>query len=769
MPRFTLDGFPSGNSVSLTATQAALTESASVSNWGGTTGSVSIDAQMPPSGGLAPQGVWFEATDLSGFTLSDGSGLEYEPELHELTYVWTFGDPGTFDVPGNMPPQWRDRNKAYGARVAHTFRQPGTYTVSLWVMDRNGVTATAETTLEVGDPETSFPGTRTICFSNTPDFSEAPAGCQQVTSMAELHAAILALPLTGGIETSYRLLFKRGEVVDEVFIPINGKGLLGTAPYSNIVFVGAFGTGEKPVLNGTRDEPIIDFGRFGVVKEKFHLTGVRLEGGWDPTSETGVITAASVDFRAHTEPGMVYTVHDVEISGFAVTDVSPCIGGVNDPVDGTSIWDSVHITNWRVFGIYARTTPDHIRTRLAFTGCRVTQNVDALNGGPKNGLHNEHGCLRTEAVSDLFVSGCDFFTRCGWSALAGRLADNAALRPNTSGRAGAYINMERMVVEGGYEVLNLKENAAGTPDSPINAIIDRAILVGTSKTLLHVSCDAGGSTLRNVYCYQPNVKNFHPNPFGASMKFTLGGGPTPDNFENPIALHAVTAVNMRTTANSPGQSENWRLQDGIDVYEIYTIENDIVHAPNLDVPIDPYAPIDLSEAIPGVTTRYKGVRHNFDGQTVSLATEVNPGESFTIPYTDITELLADGSGEANPTDQIYWLEALAENSGHFMLANGFYYAERGEFSVSAETSGLRVTNTSATTWTDGTVKIRINRLSKLPPMNPVTDSSGQTIPLPRPMPGSQAIDTEAQGWAPDKDLLLEDRAEPPARGAFRQL
>ena len=769
MPRFTLDGFPSGSSVSLTATQAALSETASVANWGGTTGSVEIDAQMPASGGLAPQGVWFEAKDLDGFSFSDGTGLEYEPALHELTYVWTFGDPGTFDLPQNMPPQWRDRNKAYGPRVAHTFRLPGTYTVSLWVMDRNGVTATAETTVEVRDPDAAFPGNRTLCISNSGDFSEAPSGCQQITSIAELHAAILAFPQTTGIENSYRLLFHRGETFDEVYIPVNGADLNGSPTFSNIAYVGAYGTGEKPVLNAPQNNRVVMFGYFGVVKEKFQLTGVRMQAAWDSRTETGVITGASVDFRAHTEPGMVYTVHDVEISGFAVTDVSPCIGGITDPVDGTAIWDSVHVTNWRVFGLYARTTPDPIRTRVAFTGCLVAQDVDALNGGPRNGLHNEHGCLRTEAISDLFISGCDFFTRGGWSGLAGRIADNAALRPNTSGRAGVYINMERMVVEGGFEVLNLKENSGGSPDSPINAIVDRAIVIGTAKTILHISCDAGGSSLRNVYCYQPNVKNFHPNAFPTAIKFSLGSGPTPDNVDNPIALHGLTAVNMRTAANSPGLSETWQLQEGIDVFNIYTVENDVIHAPNLDTPTVPYAPMDLSEAIPGITTRYKGVRHNFDGQTVSLPSDVPPGSSFVIPYTEITLKLADGSGSNTPTDQIYWLEALANDSDHFLLANTFYYASLGELAVAAETGGIRVTNTGSATWPAGTLRVRLDRFSKLPPADPIYDSSGQTIPLPRPMTGSQAIGTEAQGWAPDKDLLLDNRQEPPARGAFRQL
>ena len=156
MPVIGFQGFTAGSSVALSVDQGADSAQNSVTNWGGSLGSISIESRMATSA-VAPAAVWLTATDASGFTLGTApAGASYDPAFHEITYVWTVrGAPLTpLSAPENMVSGWNDPNTAYGAEVAFAFPDPGTYTIDLWCVDRNGVTATAETSVTANPKST---------------------------------------------------------------------------------------------------------------------------------------------------------------------------------------------------------------------------------------------------------------------------------------------------------------------------------------------------------------------------------------------------------------------------------------------------------------------------------------------------------------------------------------------------------------------------------------------------------------------------------------
>ena len=167
----------------------------------------SISFQTRPGALIAPIGIWFEVDNPQGFNVDAPTGdlLADDPTAHEITWIWDFGDPGTFAAPQNMPASWNNKNVEYGKKGYHVFETPGTYTVSVWGIDSEGTTGQQSVTFEVLDPDEEYPGGRTICLSTEDDFADAPSGATLVTSISAAQTAAQNLGQT------CRILLRRGE------------------------------------------------------------------------------------------------------------------------------------------------------------------------------------------------------------------------------------------------------------------------------------------------------------------------------------------------------------------------------------------------------------------------------------------------------------------------------------------------------------------------------------------------------------------------------
>ncbi len=180
--------------------------------------------------GIAPYAAVFNAIDMAD--VIQPPLVDERREYADFHYSWDFGDAGS----GTWPHSARSKNTDLGYVTAHVYDTPGTYMVSLRVVDAEGKTHAYARTVTVRDPEVIFGGGKTVCVSTGTDFSEAPAGARQVTTSD-------ILDIEPYFQTGRRILLHRGDTwtTDGVLFIQNVPG-----PFA----LGAFGTGVNPDERG---------------------------------------------------------------------------------------------------------------------------------------------------------------------------------------------------------------------------------------------------------------------------------------------------------------------------------------------------------------------------------------------------------------------------------------------------------------------------------------------------------------------------------------
>lgn len=173
--------------------------------------------------GVAPLAVFFDATATTG--------TETTLPFHELHYRWNFGDSsaGTWSTSG------KSKNIAKGPIAAHVFETAGTFTWTLWVKDSTGTIESTSGQITVTAANTQFTGTKTICFTTGTNFDGKPDGAEEVpnATWADVISHIAA---------DRRLLLKRGD-------SWSTSAAATTLPSSGPGIIGAFGSGNKPIVN----------------------------------------------------------------------------------------------------------------------------------------------------------------------------------------------------------------------------------------------------------------------------------------------------------------------------------------------------------------------------------------------------------------------------------------------------------------------------------------------------------------------------------------
>lgn len=140
-------------------------------------------------------------------------------------YSWDFGDPGS----GTWATDGFSKNTATGYSAAHVFENPGTYTITGTVVDAAGTTTTYTSTVVVS------------AFAGTTFYIDSNAGNDGNDGLSPGTAWQTIAKMFANINTNCRYLFNRGLSYD------TPGGLVINKPGQS--FIGAYGTGAKPIIN----------------------------------------------------------------------------------------------------------------------------------------------------------------------------------------------------------------------------------------------------------------------------------------------------------------------------------------------------------------------------------------------------------------------------------------------------------------------------------------------------------------------------------------
>lgn len=535
---------------------------------------------------VAPEGIWFEATP-NGFDVpGQATGEVYNPRLHEIYYSWTFSDAGTWAVPANLLAGKNDRNVAYGPKISHVFETTGTYTVTCVAIDNTGNIATDSFQITVGDPDVVFSGSNTICVALDNDYTGTPVGCQKFNTLG---TAITAYKSLGSIG---RLLLKKGEIYDVT------SQIAVDASFNNF-HLGAWGAGAKPVL----DSGVLSIKTIWLRAQfngaDFNVNGIRFQGGWDSTTETGPTGGHGLNLQ---NPAKI-VIHDCEFDGISIA--------IYPRAETRFIFmNDTFVTNWRAYGVFAGAADF---ATVSMTGMRVMQNVDAQcgRGFQNNTYGNLHGPLR-HSFKKLYMDACDLFTRNGSGA-----ADQACVRHNAGTIADVFAYYTRCTFEGGYRVVQMKDSSGQDTEIPGNVIWDGNYMLGSASTINIVYVAYGGVTFRNNIMVKPNQpKTPSLGDYRAIFELTYTYEDTENKF-SPVDIYNNIFVNLLDASNDEDVAFAVLTAGSVSKFPNVRVEDNIEYYPNLPVPDAGEVPLDATIAF---TARYDGYMIDGNAKDLSYAT-----------------------------------------------------------------------------------------------------------------------------------------------------
>jgi hypothetical protein len=355
--------------------------------------------------------------------------------------------------------------------------------------------------------------------------------------------------------------------------------------------------------------------------------------------------------------------------------------------------------------------------RLVLIGTEIRQNPLAIGGGTKDFRHNMHGPIRIGAVRHMIVDGCDMFSNNGWFPNTfGYRTIQAAFRFSQEGLEGDRLNMQRTILEGGFEVFGAS-NASGAPTvANSNARIEKCYFLGSHMTRAMFVTQHGGFTIRNNVMVHPNV-SARLGLFGISSWFRI---------RSPGVTSATTLARILLEHNTLVSLQGGIAPVPIVVYDStpfqqagLIVRNNVVHQPNATIPQTDYAPLDSTVVITPLCIGYQRRLEVFTG---TIGSAVPPGGFIDVPYA--------GGDFGNGTQASYQ----AANAAHT-------FSLTGPVTFALNPSSVRITNTGTATWTVGqgwTLELERNA-ANLPPLTTAFATPPATGALYAPLVGSDAL------------------------------
>jgi len=635
-------GFSVGEALMISAAAGALsTGPESFSDWGnppasgGTGGTIAIVADRT---GLmvAPDSVRM-GVDLSASDFGiDGPGVGefYDRRLHHLFFEWDLGNEGgSWAVPVNVLANWQDPNRAIGPWIAAMY-PAGSFTATVTVTNPlNGRTSQDTYSVTVADPDTVYPGARTVCVSPTGSTTGAPSGATVLTASQFLQADLNALDDPAN---PTRILFERGQTYD-LAVDLGDGAAPGT-------LFGSYGSGARPVLSplldGTNSNRCIymgsSHGGFGTTTQcELRLAGLNFQGNHDPVTQlaTDSTTGKAWNaFNSNRNPDLI--VDDCRVAGFHLSAFGNSLpddtAKVNFHFNGTLVTD---------FGgqyPFIQEPTNHVESSVAITGTAFRQNPNAQDDP------GVRAPIRINCVAKIYIAGTEVFhTDSGQPGI--KLVERAEMD-------GILINVHNCSVEGGQFGLSIALNATnglGSRSPVVNAIIDGVIVAGVPSLNGFFMIQASGVTLRNCLANLSSSAKLASGPAFLGMTHVQDFGTlTAEAASAPIEIYAHTFGSERADADNNGNVPGliydfWNVGfTGIDA----PANHNIIHQPNLSTPQTDAAPLSTTALF---TPQTPGSPADLVKALVPLtgSSALNAAPASPVAVTDIDGTVRDDPAE----------------------------------------------------------------------------------------------------------------------------
>lgn len=523
--------------------------------------------------GVAPEGISFKITDMSGWTTSGPGAATYDARKTEVYAIWDFGDSGsTFSAPVNVETWQSDANSANGHLAAHTYSSPGTYTVSCFLYEpvsgKSMTVTSADIVITV--PDTIFPTTQTLYVSSAANYTDAPFGAAQYTSLAT------ALTDARNSASVTRVMIKRGEThtLSSTFTP--------KAATPNIYLCADGGSGDKPIVN-VADSINYAFNISALGAHDFTIENINFTGPWNSVTESGNLVWCF--FNQNTSGCHYHHATNCEFSGWRIA-----IYCANNASLTSTFVSDCFITNWQNYGLFFG-----VNDQIYVYGNRIQQHVDALAGGPKDNAHNNHGPLRWASVDYAYVGSNDLFSRDGWfvNGASNWQTQQPCIRANQTPITGAEMNISRNSCEGGFQMIAATHEDSDEALNPVAAcLIERNICIGSHQSQQLIKASFGGTTIRANLCIRANAETYGSPYILSVMVDITNETPTADNTAAALNVYSNTFINLQSAANS-GVEATESATTGT-AFTNLTVENNIMHQPNISAPDITDTPLDTT-------------------------------------------------------------------------------------------------------------------------------------------------------------------------------
>lgn len=529
--------------------------------------------------GCVGEAVYFEVENVTGFPLTTGSFIRFDPVFHEIEWKWTITPPS-----GSEPTTWvaptrnitanKNRLRHWGKWGFFTpMVQDGTYTIAVEGRHRpSGRVVNLSTTFDVVTQISV--ATRVLIVYDGSNLTGAPAHSagDRYTSFKAAHSA------ARGINGTVLISFLGGYASSETF----SNEVRDTDAVDHII-VNTYGTGKGRInISGGSGNRRFMWFRAGW-NGGFVWQNVEIEGTWDMTAGLSGSTEGAYGDGFYFAGSPWFSMSGAGPSKMGTLMVSTA------GAQSVFVEDVVmrHYLDYRCFNYDA--------ARLMFRGCDMDNPPNATVGfldndsSSFNQPRNQHTSIRTGNMNRLLISGCTFLTNVGWSGLINNnwASHQPAWRYKEStgdGGPGGNIIVERCLCEGNAPI-------GGQSDRAHNGLFERNMILGTTQgSGLGGSCRASGTTARLNFFLGSSADrdpSASPRSGGGEYQFKIGRDISPviggvDNTD-PVRIYCNLAYDPAAE-----DYQSWACGFiNLSTSPLAVVANNLAYAPNYTTPVAP--------------------------------------------------------------------------------------------------------------------------------------------------------------------------------------